>query len=101
MANCLQKIVLELMAQYNMETLEEVFLKLCMTDTSLKAAALAGRTGLLPSSISVNTTPETQTPETQSKNHSHNVHNHQPYSNGALKNGIKVILSHFFQIFNY
>lgn len=31
----------ELLAQYNMETLEEVFLKLCMTDSSQKANQIA------------------------------------------------------------
>ena len=31
----------ELLAQYNMETLEEVFLKLCMTDSSSRADQIA------------------------------------------------------------
>ena len=36
----------ELLAQNNLETLEEVFLKLCMTDSSARAAALAGGSSL-------------------------------------------------------
>lgn len=32
----------DLLVQHNLETLEEVFLKLCMTDSSQRAAALAG-----------------------------------------------------------
>ena len=35
-----------LLAQYNMETLEEVFLKLCMSDSSSKADELAMGTKL-------------------------------------------------------
>ena len=32
----------QLLLDHNMETLEEVFLKLCMSDSSMRAAALAG-----------------------------------------------------------
>ncbi len=35
----------QLMAEHALDTLEDVFLKLCMSDMSLKAASLAGYTG--------------------------------------------------------
>lgn len=35
----------DLLAQYNMETLEEVFLKLCMTDSSQRANQIASMGG--------------------------------------------------------
>lgn len=69
----------ELMAQYNLETLEEVFLKLCMTDSSIKAASMATTTGLTPEQLT----------------HSNDSHStptlyHQMATNGDLKNGLKV-----------
>ena len=69
----------ELMAQYNLETLEEVFLKLCMSDNSIKAASLATSTGPLANEL---THP----------NDSHNNQTlyHQMATNGDLKNGLKV-----------
>lgn len=36
----------DLLLEHNLETLEEVFLKLCMSDSSLRAAALAGSSSL-------------------------------------------------------
>lgn len=38
----------DLLVEHNLETLEEVFLKLCMSDSSLRAAALAGGSSLNP-----------------------------------------------------
>jgi ABC-type multidrug transport system ATPase subunit len=71
----------DLMAQYNLDSLEDVFLKLCMTDRSLKAASLANSTGLMPHTISVTDT-----------NNIHSKHQnlHQMATNEDLKNGLKV-----------
>ncbi|CAG2112185.1 unnamed protein product [Medioppia subpectinata] len=68
----------ELMSQYKLDSLEDVFLKLCMTDMSIKAAALATTTGLETLSV---TDP----------NNSHNLHPHYHLmaTNGDLKNGLK------------
>ncbi|CAG2122969.1 unnamed protein product, partial [Medioppia subpectinata] len=67
----------ELMSQYKLDSLENVFLKLCMTDMSIKAAALATTTGLETLSV---TDP----------NNSHNLHPHYHLmaTNGDLKNGL-------------
>ena len=46
----------ELLVQHNLETLEEVFLKLCMSDSSLRAAALAGSSSLNTVAIESSTT---------------------------------------------
>ena len=72
----------DLMVQNNLESLEDVFLKLCMTDTSIKAASLANSTGLTPLTLTV---PDI--------NDSHSIHSHyhQMATNGDLKNGLKVI----------
>ena len=40
----------QLMADHNFDTLEDVFLKLCMSDMSLKAASLSNYTSILPHS---------------------------------------------------
>ena len=76
----------ELMSQYRLETLEEVFLKLCMSDTSIKAAALANSTGL-NGSAGLHTLNVTDT------NDSHSIHSHyhQMATNGDLNNGLKVL----------
>ncbi len=71
----------DLMAQYNLDSLEDVFLKLCMTDRSLKAASLANSTGLMPHTISV-----TDTNNINSKHQ--NLH--QMATNEDLKNGLQV-----------
>jgi ABC-type sulfate/molybdate transport systems ATPase subunit len=42
----------DLLMEHNLETLEEVFLKLCMSDSSLRAAALAGGSTLSASALS-------------------------------------------------
>lgn len=58
-----------LLLEHNMDSLEDVFLKLCMSDSSRRAAALAGSSSLLhlggaghlgPPPISVAPTPEVQ-----------------------------------------
>lgn len=72
----------ELMAQYNLDSLESVFLKLCMTDTSLKAAALANSTGLHQNGVT-----------NSNDSHLHPTPFHQMATNGDLKNGLKVINS--------
>lgn len=46
----------ELLVEHNLETLEEVFLKLCMSDSSLRAAALAGSSSLNTVAIESSTT---------------------------------------------
>lgn len=78
----------DLMSQYNMDTLEDVFLKLCMTDSAYKAAALAQAISA-PVSPAVSIAP---TPEIQSKYH-HESTDNAAKQNGAMKNGIKVMTS--------
>ena len=75
----------DLMAQYNLDTLEDVFLKLCMTDTSIKAASLAHSTGLMPHTITVTDTTD-----------SHNIPPlyQEMATNGDLKNGLKVLINY-------
>lgn len=74
----------ELMSQYHMESLEDVFLKLCVTDTSLKAASLATNTHFMPQTIN-------QSPDKYLNNQLSNQKFNQNITNGVSKNGIKVI----------
>jgi ABC-type Fe3+/spermidine/putrescine transport system ATPase subunit len=46
----------DLLVQHNLETLEEVFLKLCMSDSSIRAAALAGSSSLNTVAVESSTT---------------------------------------------
>jgi len=61
----------ELLVQHNLETLEEVFLKLCMSDSSLRAAALAGSSSL--NTIAVDSS--TNLVPSGGPRHSHNNNN--------------------------
>ena len=74
----------ELMSQNSLDSLENVFLKLCMTDTSIKAASLANSTSLAAHTLTV---PDINVPDS----HSIHSHYHQMATNGDLKNGLKVI----------
>lgn len=103
----------QLMAQYNLDTLEDVFLKLCMSDLAIKASALSNFTSTLPSAATVNggsggieyysPTKEMATNVTTSTPATLNVPQpnqpmstisasqyHQMATNGDLKNIIKV-----------
>lgn len=98
----------QLMIDHNLDTLEDVFLKLCMSDISFKAAALSNYTAIPRSDLNLTATivnePSSIPPSaTAAVNHTISIDNettvspnitarqfNQIETNGDLKNIIKV-----------
>jgi len=82
----------DLLIQHGMDTLEEVFLKLCMSDSSLRAAALAGSASL--NTIAVDSTQNlTKTPLGSNGNISKYNSSYSVYSEdvGGLNNNNNMV----------
>lgn len=89
----------QLMADHSLDTLEDVFLKLCMSDMSIKAASLANYTSTIPRS-DLNLQPAAnhnalarKAPSTEPTITSEQYN--QIATNGDLRNIIKVSVSHW------
>lgn len=98
----------QLMVDHNLDTLEDVFLKLCMSDISFKAAALSNYTAIPRSDLNitaaiVNESPPVPPSVAATTNHTISINNettvspnitakqfNQIETNGDLKNIIKV-----------
>lgn len=84
----------QLMAEYSLDTLEDVFLKLCMSDISIKAAKLSSYTSIMPKGSDFNLAP--LEPNALSDKLDNNAtitadQFNQITTNGDLKNIIKVM----------
>ena len=53
----------DLLAHYNMETLEEVFLNLCLNDSSIRANALASSANTSSTNLALGSAPISTSPE--------------------------------------
>ncbi|OTF77599.1 hypothetical protein BLA29_009003 [Euroglyphus maynei] len=96
----------QLMIDHNLDTLEDVFLKLCMSDISFKAAALSNYTAIPRSDLNLTAAIVNEQPQAAAVNHTISIDNettvspnitakqfNQIETNGDLKNIIKVSLN--------
>lgn len=93
----------QLMADHSLDTLEDVFLKLCMSDISFKAAALSNYTSTLPRDLNLSkdskpiTKPNSTTTTTTNTTATTTITTEQYKqiaTNGDLRNIIKVSDEH-------
>lgn len=75
-----------LLAQYNMETLEEVFLKLCLNDSSAKANALASSANTSSTNLALGPVPISTSSEISVKRE-HKIEDNLKNSNDLTKAG--------------
>ena len=81
----------QLMADHNLDTLEDVFLKLCMSDVSFKAAALSNYTTMPRSELNLPSEPTKPPPDVSTDTSAITAKQYnQIATNGDLKNFIKV-----------